>query len=123
MCLPVFTQMLATMKLKKENMYKAAQGGFTNATDVADYLVKKGIPFRNAHEIIGRMVLYCIENNKAIDELSMLEFKDFSPNIEEDVYKEISLEKCVSGRKLPGGPAEENMLRSIEDGKKFLSSI
>lgn len=110
LCLPVFTQMIATMKINKENMYRAAQGGFTNATDMADYLVKKGIPFRDAHEIIGKMVLYCIGNNKAIDELTMEEFKNFSPLITEDVYKEISLETCVSGRNLPGGPAKERVL-------------
>ncbi|MFZ5989992.1 MAG: argininosuccinate lyase [Bacillota bacterium] len=123
MCLPVFTRMIETMKVKKENMYKAAQGGFTNATDIADYLVKKGIPFRNAHEIIGKMVLYCIENKKAIDELSMEEFKTFSSLIDKDVYEEISLSKCVSGRNLPGGPAVESIMSSIENGRKFLSGI
>lgn len=123
MCLPVFTKMVATMKIKSKNMYRAAQGGFTNATDVADYLVKKGIPFRSAHEIIGKMVLYCIENNKAIDELSMDEFKGFSDKIGADVYQEISLEKCVSGRNLPGGPAKESVLQSMECAKKFLSKL
>lgn len=119
-CLPVFTKMLASMKIKKENMYKAAQGGFTNATDVADYLAKKGIPFRSAHEIIGRMVLYCINNSKAIEELSMQELREFSDKIEEDIYAEISLEKCVSGRNLPGGPAVEAVKVSIENGRKFI---
>ena len=123
MCLPVFTSMLATMKLRKANMYKAAQGGFTNATDIADYLVKKGIPFRSAHEIIGKMVLYCIENNKAIDDLSMEEFKRFSEKIQEDVYTEISLEKCVSGRKLPGGPAKETVEQAIRDAGEFIASL
>lgn len=123
MCLPVFTRMLATMKIKKENMYKAAQGGFTNATDVADYLVKKGIPFRSAHEVIGKMVLYCINHNKAITELSMEEFKGFSDKIEEDVYGQISLEKCVSGRNLPGGPAAEAVKVSIEKGRKLIDMI
>lgn len=122
LCLPVFTKMIATMKINKENMYKAAQGGFTNATDIADYLVKKGIPFRDAHEIIGKMVLYCIGNNKAIDELTMEEFKSFSPLITEDVYKEISLETCVSGRNLPGGPAKERVLEAIQKGKDFIKS-
>lgn len=122
MCLPVFTKMIETMKIKKENMLRAAQGGFTNATDMADYLVKKGIPFRNAHEIIGKMVLYCIENNKAIEELDMSEFKSFSELIEEDVYEEISLSKCVSGRNLPGEPAKESVMASIENGLKFLST-
>ncbi len=122
MCLPVFTSMLKTMKLRKQNMYKAAQGGFTNATDIADYLVKKGIPFRSAHEIIGKMVLYCIDNNKAIDEMSMEEFKGFSDKIQEDVYAEISLEKCISGRKLVGGPAAETVLSSIQKAKTFINS-
>ncbi len=123
MCLPVFTKMTATMKIRKENMYRAAQGGFTNATDVADYLVKKGIPFRNAHEIIGKMVLYCITNNKAIEMLTMEEFKSFSDKIEADVYSEISLEKCVSGRKLPGGPAKESVMASIASGRAFLDRL
>lgn len=122
LCLPVFTNMIATMKIRKENMYKAAQGGFTNATDIADYLVKKGIPFRNAHEIIGKMVLYCINSNKAIDELTMDEFKGFSELISEDVYKEISLETCVSGRNLPGGPAKERVLAAIQNGREFIRS-
>jgi argininosuccinate lyase len=123
MCLPVFTKMLASIKVRRENMYKAAQGGFTNATDIADYLVKKGIPFRSAHEIIGKMVLYCIENNKSIDNLSIDEFKSFSDKIQEDVYKEISLEKCVSSRNIPGGPAKESVVSSINAGKNFIASL
>lgn len=123
MCLPVFTKMIETMKVRKDKMYKAAQGGFTNATDIADYLVKKGIPFRNAHEIIGKMVLYCIENTKAIDELNMGEFKNFSLLIDEDVYEEISLSKCVSGRNLPGGPAKESIMTAIENGVIYLSKV
>jgi len=122
MCLPVFTAMISTMKFKKANMYRAAQGGFTNATDVADYLVKKEIPFRDAHEIIGNMVLHCIKENKAIDELSIDEFKQFSPLIDEDIYEEISLEKCVSGRDLPGGPAPSSVLAQITNAEAFLSS-
>ncbi len=121
MCLPVFTKMLATIKVKSDNMLKAAQGGFTNATDIADYLVKKGVPFRTAHEIIGKMVLYCIQNNKTIDELSMEEFNKFSPAISHDVYREISLQKCVSERKLPGGPAKESILQSIQKARTFIS--
>lgn len=123
MCLPVFVKMLATMKINKGNMYKAAQGGFTNATDIADYLVKKGLPFRDAHEIIGKMVLYCLENKKAIDELSINEFKGFSEKIDTDVYTEISLEKCVSGRNLPGGPAMESVLKAVENGRQFINNI
>ncbi|MCR4434919.1 MAG: argininosuccinate lyase [Clostridiales bacterium] len=121
MCLPVFTRMLLTMKVKKENMYRAAQGGFTNATDIADYLVKKGVPFRSSHEIIGRLVLFCIQNGKSIEELGLQELKSFSPLIEEDIYEAISLERCVSERKLPGGPAVESVMEAIRKGRIFLS--
>ncbi len=120
MCLPVFTDMIRTMKVRKENMYKAAQGGFTNATDIADYLVKKGIPFRDSHEIIGKMVLYCINNNKSIDQLSMQEFSTFSDKIEADVYEAISLETCVSQRKLTGGPAKSTLIESIKNGRQCI---
>ncbi len=123
MCLPVFTKMIGSMKIKRGNMYKAAQGGFTNATDLADYLVKKGIPFRSSHEIIGKMVLYCIQNQKSLEQLSMEEFKSFSPLIEDDVYQAISLEECVAGRKLPGGPARESVMAQIEKGRSFLKSL
>ena len=104
-------------------MYRAAQGGFTNATDVADYLVKKGIPFRSAHEIVGKMVLYCLDKNIGIDQLSLEECKLFSIAIEEDVYKELSLETCVAGRNIPGGPARESVLLSIAHAKEFLNGI
>lgn len=113
MCLPVFTKMIATMKINKSTMYKAAQGGFTNATDIADYLVKKGLPFRSAHEVIGNMVLYCINNNKSIDELSLDEFATFSDLIEDDIYEAISLETCVGDRKVIGGPCATSVLESI----------
>ena len=118
MCLPVFTKMLATMKIKKESMLNGAKGGFTNATDVADYLVKHGLPFRDAHSVVGKMVAYCIENNTVIDALSMDEFKSFSNLIEDDIYTEISLETCVNQRKLIGGPARETMKKVIENYRK-----
>ena len=123
LCLPVFTKMIETAKTNKENLYNAARGGFTNATDLADYLVKKGIPFRDSHEITGRMVAYCIENNKSLEEMSLEEFKTFSPNIEEDVYSAISLETCVNERKVPGGPSKELVKASIESGRCFLNSL
>ncbi|HHV98784.1 MAG TPA: argininosuccinate lyase [Clostridiaceae bacterium] len=123
MCLPVFTGMLSTTKVRKENMYQAAKGGFTNATDVADYLTKKGIAFRNAHEIVGKMVLYCIENDKALEDLSMEEFKQFSEVIGEDIYQQISLEKCVSDRNIPGGPSIPSVSVSIQNAKKVLSEF
>ena len=123
LCLPVFTDMIKTMKINTKSMYKAAQGGFTNATDVADYLVKKGLPFRDAHEITGKIVLYAIDKEKSIDLLTLDELKGFSLVIEEDIFKEISLEKCVSGRSIPGGPAKESVIISIKNAKEFLSKM
>ncbi|HBH19250.1 MAG TPA: argininosuccinate lyase [Cyanobacteria bacterium UBA9579] len=120
MCLPVFTAMVETMKVRKENMYKAAQGGFTNATDAADYMVKKGLPFRDAHEVIGKLVLYCIQNNKALEELTLDEFKSLSPIFEQDVYKAISLEECVDRRNVIGGPAKEIMEKVIAQSEEYL---
>lgn len=115
MCLPVFSKMLATMRVKKDRMFMGAKGGFTNATDVADYLVKHGLPFRDAHAVVGRMVAYCIEKDTVIDALSMEEMKTFSPLIGGDIYDAISLETCVNQRKLTGGPAMDTMRRIIEN--------
>ena len=118
MCLPVFCGMLGTMKINKDAMRMGAKGGFTNATDVADYLVKKGLPFRDAHAVVGKMVAYCLDTNKVIDALSMDEFKGFSNLFDEDIYTEISLETCVNQRKITGGPAMDTMRSVIEDYKK-----
>lgn len=118
MCLPVFGKMLATMRVKKDAMLHGAKGGFTNATDVADYLVKQGLPFRDAHGVVGRMVAYCIEKDKVIDALSMEEMKDFSDLIGEDIYDAISLDTCVNQRKLIGGPAMETMAGIIRNYKE-----
>jgi len=123
MCLPVFNRMLASMKVNRDKMREAAKGGFANATDVADYLVGKGIPFRTAHEITGKMVAYCIRNNKALEDLILDEFKSFADVIEEDIYNRISLESCVERRCLPGGPAAPAVLAAIEKGEKFLEQL
>ncbi len=117
MCLPVFSKMLATMRVRKDKMLNGAKGGFTNATDVADYLVKHGLPFRDAHSVVGKMVAYCIENDTVIDALSMEEFKGFSNLIDEDIYTEISLETCVNQRSLTGGPASDTV-KCLIDGYK-----
>jgi len=117
LCLPVFCDMIRTMKVRKDNMLKGAKGGFTNATDVADYLVKKGVPFREAHGIVGRMVFYAIEKDFSLDELTLDEFKQFSENIEEDIYDAISMETCVNDRKIIGGPAKETVLTAIKAAK------
>ena len=117
MCLPVFEKMIATMTVRKDRMLEGAKGGFTNATDVADYLVKKGLPFRDAHGVVGRMVAYCIEKNTVIDALSPEEFKSFSELFGEDIYDAISLETCVNQRKLIGGPASATVKALIEKYK------
>ena len=115
-----FTGMLDTMKIKKDVMKKAASGGFTNATDVADYLVKKGEAFRNAHEIVGKIVLYCIDENKTIYDLTLDEFKSFSPFFEEDVYKAIDLITCVEGRSVMGGPSSSSVQNQISLLENFI---
>ncbi|KAK7195830.1 Lyase/Argininosuccinate lyase C-terminal [Novymonas esmeraldas] len=122
LCLPVFCDMIATMKVHRQRLLTGAKGGFTNATDVADYLVKKGLPFREAHAVVGQMVFYAIEHQKALDELRMDEFKSFSAAIEEDVYHAISMETCVNDRKVVGGPAREVSLRAIESAKAYLTA-
>lgn len=122
MCLPVFAKMLATVRINSEKMYQAAQNGFLNATDAADYLVKNGLPFREAHEVIGKMVIYCINNSKSIDELSIEELKSFSAVFSDDVFAEVSLERCVEGRSLPGGPAQTSLLEQIKNAKSFIDT-
>ncbi len=121
-CLMVFRPMIATMKVKATNMAHAARGGFTNATDLADYLVQKGIPFRQAHEIVGKAVLYCIEQNKSLEELSIAEFQELNAAIEEDVYAAINVKHCVEARKVPGGPAPEAVKEAIASARKRLNS-
>jgi argininosuccinate lyase len=112
-CLTVFTGMIQTAEWNTHNMKKAAGLGFTNATDAADYLAKKGMPFRDAHEIVGRLVLYCEQRGKALDELSIDELKELSPMFEEDVFKAISLETCVDMRSVHGGPGTVSLKRHI----------
>lgn len=120
LCIPVFTAMIDTMKINKSAMRSGASGGFTNATDAADYLVKKGMPFREAHEVLGKLVFYCIGQGKGLEDISLEEYKGFSQVFENDVYKAISLETCVSERNIPGGPAQEAVLESIALGEEFL---
>ena len=123
LCLPVFEKMITTMKVNKDKMYKGAGQGFTNATDAADYLVKKGMPFREAHEVIGKMVLYAINNSKTLSDFSLEEFKACSEIIEDDIYEAISLETCVNDRKIIGAPAKEAVSYSIKKGEEFLLTI
>lgn len=120
MCLEVFTKMLSTIKVNAQNMLKSSKSGFLNATDVADYLVKKGIPFRDTHRIAGEIVFYCIQNSKNIEDMTLDEFKSFSELFGDDIYDEISLEACVQKRKTLGGPSSESMSKVIKIYEKFL---
>lgn len=122
MCLPIFTEMLATMTVQKENMYASTQKGFTNATDAADYLVKKGIPFREAHEIIGKLVFYCVEHKKDLSELTLEEYQQISVHFEQDIYQAIDLYTCVNERKTVGGPAKEAVTLHIQKTKEFFTN-
>jgi Argininosuccinate lyase len=119
-CLALFEGMISTMKFKKETMRKSAMGGFTNATDAADYLVNHGIPFRDAHGIIGRIVLYCIDKGIAIDDMSLEELKEFSPVFEEDIFDAISMETCVDKRLTMGAPGRAAMDKVIEIERAYL---
>ncbi len=120
-CIALFAGMLATMKFNKQRMRASANNGFTNATDAADYLVKHGVPFRDAHGIIGKIVLYCIEKGIAIDDMSLEELKAICPVFEEDIYKEISMETCVNNRLTIGAPGKEAMEKVIAQEKEYLS--
>ncbi len=121
MCLPVFEGMISTMTVCREEMISAAKGGFTNATDAADYLVKKGLPFRDAHKVIGEIVAYCIEHNKNIDELSMEEFKTFSSLFDRSVYDAVDIMTCVNMRDVKGGTASGRVQDEIKAAKAYIS--
>ena len=120
-CIALFNGMLATMRFNKEVMRKSANNGFTNATDAADYLVKNGVPFRDAHGMIGQIVLYCIEKNMAIDDMSLEELQQFSPVFKEDVYEAISMETCVNTRLTIGAPSKASMEAVIAAQEEYLS--
>lgn len=119
-CLKNFAPMIATMNVKTDKMYSAAQGGFINATDLADYLAKKGLPFRSAYKIVGQIVAYCIQNNKVLDAVSMEEYKKFSDVFEDDLYNEISLETCVNKRTSAGGTGPQSVETQIKFIKDFI---
>ncbi len=123
LCLSTFTPMFSTMTVLKENMRKAAARGFINATDCADYLVKKGMPFRDAYKITGTLVARCIKLDTTLEELPLAEYKKLSPVFEEDVYKAISLDECVMNRNVDGGPAPEAVARQIERLRSVLGGF
>ena len=121
-CIELFRGMLATMKFNKERMRKSANHGFTNATDAADYLVNHGVPFRDAHGIVGQIVLYCIEKQKAIDDMSLEELKAISPVFEDDIYEAISMETCVNKRLTVGAPGKSAMDKVIAVEREYLKT-
>ncbi|MBR2498463.1 MAG: argininosuccinate lyase [Clostridia bacterium] len=123
MCLDVFAPMIATMKVLPENMLMAAQKGFINATDLADYLVKKGLPFRSAYKICGQIVGDCIKNGKVLETLSIEEYKNYSELFESDLYNEISLTTCVNKRISEGGTSPKSVEKQIEFVKSRLENV
>ncbi len=122
-CMKLFTDMLQTTVFNRDKMTSSAKGGFTNATDAADYLVNHGVPFRDAHGIIGQLVIYCINKNVSLDDLSLDEFKAISPVFEADIYDAISLKTCVEKRNTKGAPGTEAMKDAILFNENFLNSL
>lgn len=120
-CLEILSPMVASMKVNAENTYRAAQKGFINATDLADYLVKKGMPFRSAYKIVGQIVADCIKKNCVLDEYSLSDYQVFSPLFAEDLYGEISLETCVQKRCSEGGASPKSVRAQIVQMKEFLN--
>lgn len=119
-CLALFTGMVKTMTFRRDVMEESAKKGFTNATDAADYLVGKGVPFRDAHGIVGQLVLFCIDKNIALDDMTIEEYKSISPVFDEDIYDAISLKTCVEKRVTIGAPGMEAMKKVIELNEKYL---
>ncbi len=119
-CLALFDGMLSTMKFRKDVMEDSAKHGFTNATDAADYLVNHGVPFRDAHGIVGKLVLYCLEKKIALDDMTLEEYKKISPVFEEDIYQAIRIRTCVEKRMTLGAPGAEMMAQIVEENKKYL---
>ncbi|TEB14572.1 Argininosuccinate lyase 1 [Pelotomaculum sp. FP] len=121
-CLLVFRPMLETMRVKEDNMQAAASKGFTNATDLADYLVRRGLPFREAHEVAGKLVFHCLQQKITLDQLSLDDYSKFSTLVEEGVYDAISLKRCVDARRVPGGPALEAVREAIAKARQRLAA-
>ena len=121
LCLPVFSAMLDSLTVRPKNMAQAAAGGFINATDCADYLTKKGLPFREAYMIVGRLVNLCTKTGDTLDTLPLKDFQSVSPLFEEDVYHALALKTCVNGRKVYGGPSKESVEIQIQNIEQFVS--
>jgi argininosuccinate lyase len=121
-CLALFTGMISTIKFNKEIMASSAKNGFTNATDAADYLVNRGVPFRDAHGIVGQLVLYCIEKDIALEEMSLAEFQLISPVFDPDIYEAISLTTCVNKRNTIGAPGTVAMAQVLQLNEEYLKA-
>ncbi len=119
-CISVFTPMLESMNVNKDRIEENLKGGFLNATDLADYLVLKGVAFRDAHAIAGKLVSFCIAGNKELLELSLEDFKGFSSRIEQDIFEFLKLEICLSRRNTAGGPSRERVKEAVENGRAFI---
>ena len=119
-CIALFNGMISTMAFNKDNMEKSAKNGFTNATDAADYLVNNGVPFRDAHGIVGRLVLHCIDKGISLDEMSLEEYQEISPVFKEDIYEAISMKNCVEKRNTIGAPGADAMTQVLALHKKYL---
>ena len=118
--LTVFTAMLKSVTFRKDVMERGASGGFTNATDCADYLVKKGVAFRDAHRVVGELVAHCLNENKALLDLTLEELKQYHPAFEQDVFEDLSMISCVEKRRIPGAPAPDMVQRAIDSARARL---
>ena len=119
-CLTVFTPMVKTMTVLKENMYNACKNGFINATDLADYVTKKGVPFRKAYQITGQIVGYCVENNLTLEEIPLEKYKEYCLEFDGGLYEAINLKTCVEKRISEGGTGLKSVEKQIEDIKAYL---
>ena len=122
-CLLVFTPMLRTSRFNKTQMAKSARGSFTNATDLADYLVGKGLPFRDAHAVVGQAVLYCLGNHCALEELELATLQRFSELIDKDVYQSLDIKACLARRSIPGGPAPETVHQAMAEAYQWMERV
>ena len=121
LCVTIFTDMFRTMSVRVDVLRRAASKGFINATDCADYLVKNGLPFRDAYKVSGRLIAYCIDNDKTLETLTLDEYRQFSPIFDEGVYAAVDLMNCVNGRKVIGGPASEAVRKQLDNCLMFLN--
>ena len=121
-CLETITPMVETMTVLKDNMKNAAAKGFINATDLADYLTKKGVAFRDAYKVSGRLVAWCIQNNTVLEDMPLDVFKEYNPNFDNDIYYAISLETCVKNRISEGGPSPQSVKLQIEKAENILKN-